>query len=213
MVVVISPNAAMTGPVIARKAVGDTPCIIISDGPSKKIKDQLAEEGFGYIIINGDPLIGARREFLDPVEMSLFNSSVVKILAITGALRLVQEEIDRVIEEIDTGSEVTFPRIVVTAEKAVERARFGNPYARAKAIAAYKMAEKAAEMNVQACFVMKEPERYILMAAASHEIINAAAMLAEDARELEKSTDQVSRRPHAGSGKMLDKISLLEKPR
>lgn len=212
LVVVISPNAAMPGSAAAREAVGNTPCIVISDGPSKKIKDELTEGGFGYLIINGDPLIGARREFLDPAEMALFNANAVKVLSITGALRLVQEEVDRVIEEIGAGGEVTLPRIVVTAEKATERARFSNPYARAKAIAAYNMVEKTADINVQACFVIQEPERYIMMAAASHEVMSAAARLADEARELEKSTDQVSRRPHADSGNILDKTKLLEKP-
>ena len=35
-------------------------------------------------------MIGARREFLDPVEMADFNGNLVKVLALTGAFRKLQ---------------------------------------------------------------------------------------------------------------------------
>ncbi|MDY6965601.1 MAG: F420-dependent methylenetetrahydromethanopterin dehydrogenase [Halobacteriota archaeon] len=211
VVIVISPNAALSGPKAARELSKDKPCIVISDAPSKRIKEELEEAGFGYLIITGDPMIGARREFLDPTEMALFNADVVKTLAITGALRLVQEEIDRVIAQVGKG-EVVVPRIVVTAAKAVARVNFSNPYAKAKAIAAYNLAEKVAEMDVQACFIMKEREEYIPMATAAHEVMRIAAMLADEAREIEKNSDRVLRKPHAKSGDILSKVSLLDVP-
>jgi methylenetetrahydromethanopterin dehydrogenase len=72
------------------------PTIVISDGPAKKeARDALAAEGFGYIILPMDPLIGAKREFLDPAEMALFNSDALRVLAACGAIRLVQVELDR----------------------------------------------------------------------------------------------------------------------
>lgn len=40
----------------------------------------------------------------------------------------------------------------------------------------------------------------------------AAARLADEARELEKAGDTVSRKPHARSGEILIKKKLLEKP-
>ncbi len=212
LVVVVSPNASLPGPTKARESVGDKPCIIISDSPAKKITDELAGKGFGYILLKGDPLIGARREFLDPTEMSLFNSDALKVLTTCGAVRLIQEELNAAIEGIQQGN-VKLPHIIAGAETVVDRARFSNPYAKAKAIAAYKMAELVAEMNVQTCFVIKEPPRYIMMGAAAHEVMRAAALLADMAREIEKSGDTVSRRPHANSGQILDKTSLLEKPR
>lgn len=211
LVVVVSPNASLPGPKKARELVGDKPCIIISDAPAKKVVDELKEKGFGYIILKGDPLIGARREFLDPTEMALFNSDALKVLTTCGAARLVQEEMDAVIEAIQQG-DMKLPQIIVGAETAVNRARFSNPYAKAKAIAAYKMAELVAEMNVQTCFIIKEPPRYIMMGAAAHEVMRAAALLADTAREIEKSCDTVSRRPHADSGQILDKANLLDKP-
>lgn len=214
LVVVSSPNAALPGPKQAREMVKakGKPCIVISDAPAKKAVDELKEKGFGYIIIPGDPMIGARREFLDPVEMSLFNVDVLAVLSVTGVARLVQEELDSVIEQIKKGGAVKLPQIIVTAENAVERARFSNPYAKAKAIAAYNMAERVADMDVKGCFMMKNPEEYIPMVAAAHELISEAAKLAREAREIEKSSDSVVRMPHAKSGEVLKKAKLMEKP-
>nr|HPH48858.1 F420-dependent methylenetetrahydromethanopterin dehydrogenase [Methanothrix sp.] len=92
LVVVCSPNAATPGPTAAREKFKGLPTIVISDGPAKKeARDALAAEGFGYIILPMDPLIGAKREFLDPAEMALFNSDALRVLAACGAIRLVQE--------------------------------------------------------------------------------------------------------------------------
>lgn len=212
--VVISPNASLPGPTKAREILGK-PCIVVSDAPSKKIKDDLDAKGFGYLVLNGDALIGARREFLDPTEMSMFNSDLLKVLSVCGVIRLVQEELEKVIAQVVQGKkkeELALPKIVVSAEVAVERAAFSNPYAKAKAIAAYSMAEKVADMDAQACFVMKEPERYIPQAAAAHEVMRCAAKLADEARELEKNADAVVRTPHAKTGEILRKAKLLDKP-
>ncbi|MBC8522004.1 MAG: F420-dependent methylenetetrahydromethanopterin dehydrogenase [Methanomicrobia archaeon] len=214
VVVIISPNAALPGPKRAREMVKEKgkPCIVISDAPAKKAVDKLKEGGFGYIIIPGDPMIGARREFLDPVEMSLFNADVLSVLSITGVAKLVQEEIDGVIEAIKKGGEVKLPQIMATAEKSVERARFSNPYAKAKAIAAYNMVECVADMDVKGCFMMKNPEEYVPMVAAAHELLREAAKLAFDAREMEKQSDRLVREPHSRTGAIMKKVKLMEKP-
>jgi len=214
VVVITSPNAALPGPKGAREMVKEKgkPCIVISDAPAKKAVDKLKEEGFGYIIIPGDPMIGARREFLDPVEMSLFNADVLSVLSITGVVKLVQEEIDGVIDAIKKGDEVKLPQIIATAERAVERANFSNPYAKAKAIAAYSMAEKVAELDVKGCFMMKNPEEYVPVVAAAHELLREAAKLAFEAREIEKQADSLVREPHSRTGEIMKKKKLMEKP-
>ncbi|MDI6889105.1 MAG: F420-dependent methylenetetrahydromethanopterin dehydrogenase [Methanocellales archaeon] len=211
LTVMISPNASLPGPAKARESV-DRPCIIISDAPAKNAVNTLKKDGFGYIILLGDPLIGARREFLDPTEMALFNSDVLRVLTICGAVRLVQEELDAVIGQMQQGK-VRLPQIIADASVVVERAGFSNPYAKAKALAAYQMAEKVAEINARACFVLKEAREYITTAASAHEMMRAAALLADEAREIEKANDKVSRGPHASSGQILNKRGLLEKPR
>ena len=75
LLVLISPNPAVSGIAKAREIISKrgVPSVVVSDGVAKRIKDELEKQGLGYIIIMGDPLIGARREFLDPIEMAIFN--------------------------------------------------------------------------------------------------------------------------------------------
>ena len=103
--VVISPNTALPGPAKARETFANSgkPGIVITDAPGKRVKADLEKQGLGYIIITGDPLIGARKEFLDPTEMALFNSNISKVLAITGVYRIVQTELDNAIYALETG--------------------------------------------------------------------------------------------------------------
>lgn len=212
LVVITSPNAATAGPTAAREALKGLPTIVISDGPTKKeSRDVLAAEGFGYIILPVDPLIGAKREFLDPAEMALFNSDALKVLAACGAVRLVQEELDKAMAAI-AGGEAKLPQILATPEKCAERMDFKNPYARAKAIGALHMAQTVATIDAQACFKLKELGPIALAAAAGHEVMRAAARLADESRELEKAGDSVSRKPHARSGELMKKTGLLDKP-
>lgn len=212
LVVMIGPNAATPGPTAARALYRDLPTIVISDGPSKKeAREALQAEGFGYIILPFDPLIGAKREFLDPAEMALFNADALKVLSVCGSVRLVQEELDGAMASIIAGSP-KLPAILSTPEKCTERMDFKNPYARAKAIGALHMAQTVAGIDAAACFRLKELDRIALTTAAGHEVMRAAARLADEAREMEKSMDSVSRRPHARSGAILKKTGLLDKP-
>jgi methylenetetrahydromethanopterin dehydrogenase len=212
--VVISPNTALPGPAKAREtfAASGKPGIVITDAPGKRVKAELEQQGLGYIIITGDPLIGARKEFLDPTEMALFNSNVSKVLAITGVYRIVQTEIDKVVYALEAGQTPVVPKLVIDITVIRDNSVLSNPYARAKAMAAYAMAEKVAEINGLACFVEKESERYIPLVAAAHETAQAAARLAEEAREIEKYNDSVARYPHATSGKLKNKTKLMLAP-
>lgn len=212
LVVICSPNAATAGPAAARAQFQGQAVIVISDGPAKKeARDALAAEGCGYIILPMDPLIGAKREFLDPSEMALFNSDALRVLGACGTVRLVQEEIDKAMAAIASG-EAKLPTILATPEKCAEAMHFQNPYARAKATGALYMAQTVATIDSQACFRLKELEAIALAAAAGHEVMRAAARLADEARELEKAGDTVSRKPHARSGEMMEKTRLLAKP-
>ncbi|CAD6491057.1 MAG: F420-dependent methylenetetrahydromethanopterin dehydrogenase [Candidatus Argoarchaeum ethanivorans] len=213
LLIMVSPNPSAQGPAEARRIWKDVPTIIISDGPTKKDERQkLADAGFGYIILPVDPLIGAKREYLDTVEMVNFNAEVNKTLAFTGAIRLVQETIDGVIEEIEAGETLNLPHILAKPEKCIEYGGFSNSYAKAKALAALHILLKAAEINSKACFGMKGIEAITLTTAAGHEMVRTASMLADEAREIEKCNDTVSRKPHARDGKILSKTRLYEKP-
>ena len=214
LLVLISPNPALPGPAKARKKFSSVrvPCVVISDAPGKRIKAELEEQGLGYLIITGDPLIGARREFLDPVEMAIFNSNIIKVLAITGAYRIVHQEIDQLVHSIKTGTSPHLPRLVIDVNRIRDSSDFNNPYARAKAMAAYELTEKIAEINMQACFVEKESSKYIPLVACAHEIAQAAARLAEEAREIEKYGDTLVRKPHSKEGKIKTKTKLMQPP-
>lgn len=223
LVVLVSPNAALPGPANARKALADAgiPVVTLSDGPSKKAFFKKNDEGKqvmqvpanqGFMIFLADSMIGARREFLDPTEMSLFNADVIRVLAATGVLRLVQHQIDRLIGDLREGRTPQFPTLTVTPDKAVAAGDFGNPYAAAKAYAALTIAEGVSAVTADGCFREQDPARYVRMVAAGHEMMRTAARLADEARELEKGADSLARTPHAANGAILRKTALDAKP-
>ena len=214
ILVVISPNPSIPGPAKAREILSSKgiPCVVVSDGPGKRIKEELEKQGFGYIITMGDPLIGARREFLDPTEMAIFNSNIIKVLAITGVFRMMHQEIDRLVHARKAGLNITLPRLVIDIDNIRDNSGFSNPYAKAKAMAAFELTKKVAEINQRACFQEKQLERYIPLVACAHEIAQTAAKLAEEAREVEKYSDTLVRKPHSKDGKPKAKTGLMLPP-
>lgn len=209
-----SPNPGAPGPAKAREILSamDVPAVIIGDAPGASKKDEMDEQGLGYIIVKADPMIGARRELLDPSEMASFNADIIKVLASTGAYRLVQDTIDAMIAAVEAGKEIELPKLVITAEKAAEAGNFANPYAKAKAIAAYEMSAAVAGLDTKGCFMVQDFEKYMPLVAAAHEMAHAAAELATEAREIEKSNDTVCRTPHMKDGSTGAKTELLTKP-
>jgi methylenetetrahydromethanopterin dehydrogenase len=214
LIAFVSPNPAIQGPAKAREILSkkEILCIVVSDGVAKRIKKELENQGLGYIIIMGDPLIGARREFLDPTEMAIFNSNVIKVLAITGVFRMLHQEIDRLVAALKEGQAVTLPKLIIDTDVIRDKSDFKNPYAKAKAMAAYELTKKVAEINTKACFIEKEKEKYIPLVTCAHEIVQVAAKLAEEAREIEKYADTLARRPHSKKGKPLAKTRLMLPP-
>ena len=223
LVIIVTPNAALPGATAARArlAAAKLPTITVSDGPSKKAfigKDDDGKQvckvadGQGFIILPSDPMIGARREFLDPTEMSLFNGDVIKVLAVTGVIRYLQRAFDAVIADLKQGREPAMPKLVADAEEVVAQAGFTNPYAAAKAIAALTVAETVAKLTTKGCFMVKDPAQYIPLVAAGHETLRAAVRLADEAREMEKAGDTVMRTPHGGEGETRTKTRLGDKP-
>ncbi len=216
--IVVSPNGVLPGPVKAREdlAAAGIPCVVITDDVTTK-KEQfeaLKASNFGYIIMKADAMIGARREFLDPIEMADYNGNLVKVLAITGAFRKMQQELDKVIDQVKAGkkgADLALPKIVMTSDKAVD-GEFSNPYALAKARAAYEIAQSVAGVNVKGCFMTKEWEKYIPIVSSAHEMMRQAMKLCEEARELEKGVDAVIRKPHKKTGEIVSKTALISKP-
>ncbi|MFQ6051634.1 MAG: F420-dependent methylenetetrahydromethanopterin dehydrogenase [Candidatus Hydrothermarchaeota archaeon] len=214
IVIYVGPNPTVAGPKKARELLSKSgkPSLIIGDAPGVKAKEEMEKEGLGYLLIRADSMIGARREFLDPSEMAIFNGDLIKVLACTGAFNIVVEAIDGMIEAVKEGRGVELPRIVVTRDKAVEAANFSNPYAKTKAMAAYEIATKVADLDVEGCFVVQDPNKYIPIVSAGHEMLRIASKLAEEAREIEKYGDTLFRRPHLPEGKLVQKTELMKKP-
>ncbi len=212
--IVVSPNAALPGPTKAREILKEAglPVIVISDAPAKKAMGDLESKGFGAIIVEADAMIGARREFLDPVEMACFNADIIKVLAATGVYNIVVDYVDRVIAAFKEGKTPELPRVVVDKETANAATGYSNPYAKAKAMAAFETARRVADLTTEACFKIQEWERYTPIAAAAHEMLRNAAKLADEAREIEKYSDTLQRAPHAKDGSPMVKSKLMEKP-
>jgi len=211
LIIMSSPNAALPGPKAVREMSGGIPTIVISDAPAKKAIDEIKEKNMGFILVNCDSMIGARRPFLDPIEMSIFNSDLLKVLAITGALQVISKELNKVIIDMLEGRPPILPQIVIDSTLATETAGFSNPYAKAKAIAAFELASKVSKITGKACFVLKERDDYMPLLAASHEMMRTAAFLCDEAREIEKANDKVVRFPHHALQYLMKKVKLMEK--
>jgi len=214
LIIFVGPAQTTPGPTEARKMLkaAGTPVIVISDGPAKKVAKEMEEAGLGYIIVEADSMIGARREFLDPDEMALYNADIIRVLAATGALNHIVKEIDKAIEAIKSSKKPELPQLIIDRDKAVEAARFSNPYAKAKALAAYELAKQVSQLTTEACFKIQDWKVYVPMVAAAHEMMRAAAKLADEAREIEKTCDSVLREPHLKDGTLGTKKALMEKP-
>jgi methylenetetrahydromethanopterin dehydrogenase len=68
-----------------------------------------------------------------------------------------------------------------------------------------------AGQNVKGCFMTKEWEKYIPIVASAHEMMRSAAVLCDEARELEKAGDSIFRQPHKKDGVLVNKKKLVAK--
>ncbi len=214
LLIIATPNASLTNPmeVILEAGAANTPVIVLTDILKKESIEVLKEKGIGFFVVKPDAMIGARREFLDPVEMALFNSDLLKVLAIGGVFSILYQEIDKVISLIKKNEKIVLPQLIITPTLAAKSAGFANPYAEAKAKAALIIAQRVAAINTEGCFKIKDRLEYVAQVAAGHEMMRNAAKLADEAREIEKSNNKVRRQPHSYEGDVQDKRLLTEKP-
>ncbi|MHA1243429.1 MAG: F420-dependent methylenetetrahydromethanopterin dehydrogenase [Candidatus Heimdallarchaeota archaeon] len=212
--IITTPNASLKNPQKAIKKIKEKSpnVIVISDILKKDHREEFKEKGIGYLIVKSDAMIGARREFLDPTEMAIFNADLIKVLSIGGAFNVVYQKIDEVLSLIKENKKIVLPHKVITPIVAVEFAGFSNPYAEAKARGALEIAQKVAAINTEGCFKINDRQEYIAQVAAAHEMMRHAAKLADEAREIEKASNKVRRQPHSYSGDVQDKRTLKEKP-
>ncbi|MEM4311503.1 MAG: F420-dependent methylenetetrahydromethanopterin dehydrogenase [Nitrososphaerales archaeon] len=215
LIILTSPNATLPAPSKVRERIKEAnkPCINVSDNPGKGAIEHIESLGQGYIIVEADSMLGARREFLDPIEMAIFNSDIIKVLAVTGVFNALYTEIDKVLQQIKDKKDIKLPKIILDKHKAIAYSTLTNPYAISKAIAAYEISSKVSDLTVEACFKLKDWERYTLLASAAHEMMRYASKLADEAREMDKGSDSLRRKPHYDDGTILIKQRLIEKPR
>ena len=214
LLIIATPNASLPNPmkIILQAAEEKNRVIVLTDILKKESQDVLKEKEIGYFIVKPDAMIGARREFLDPVEMALFNADLLKVLSIGGVFNIIYQEIDKVIAQIENKQKIKLPQITITPTEASKFAGFANPYAEAKARAALIIAQRVAAINTEGCFKIKDRLEYIAQVATGHEMMRNAAKLADEAREIEKSNNRVRRQPHSYEGDVQDKRLLTEKP-
>ena len=213
LVFVTSPNAGTKGPTKARELISASgiPVVVVSDGP-KSLIEELQGKEMGCIIIEADSMIGARREFLDPIEMAIFNADAIKVLSVTGVYSLIYKTIDALIEQLKSGKKLELPLLNITREKSLKVSGLSNPYALAKAGASYEMAKRVSSLTTEACFKEKDWAVYTALCATAHELMRTAALVSDDVREIEKYGDNVTRKPHYNDGSYLIKKKLIEKP-
>jgi methylenetetrahydromethanopterin dehydrogenase len=212
LIVMVAPNAGVSGPALAWRELSKKheAIVVVSDSPVKKMVGELDGKGVGYILIEADSMLGARKEFLDSVEMSLFNSDIIKVLAVTGVFRRIQNELDRLIRDLGAGKRLVMPRVVLSKDTVLTDGGFSNPYALAKAVASFEIATRVGALSVEGLYKVKERERYLPIVAAGHEMMRHAALLADEAREIEKADDTVLRTVHLDDGKSASKVRLMD---
>ena len=211
LMVMISPNANDKGPQSVIDRYKDKyPLIVVSDGGDKEVRAKWKEDGVGYIMVPFDPMIGAKRDFLDATEMCLFNGYIITTFSTCGVFAYINELMDGVIEQLKAGEKPKLPTRNMSAIGVATTYPFSNVYARPKALAALTMLQHAASLNVNGCFVEKDRKKALIKVAAAHEMVRQAGLLADEVRELEKATDHMIRTPHGKDGKILHKVHFFD---
>ncbi|KKK44462.1 MAG: F420-dependent methylenetetrahydromethanopterin dehydrogenase, partial [Candidatus Lokiarchaeum sp. GC14_75] len=78
-------------------------------------------------------------------------------------------------------------------------------------IAAFELATSVSKLTGKACFQLKEKSDYMPLLAAAHEMMRTAAIMCDEAREIEKYNDTVIRKPHNSKQQLLTKKGLYDK--
>jgi len=209
--VLVCPNANSDGPKKVIEAISKSnKLIVISDAAEKDLRKYWKEKGIGYIILPFDPMIGAKKDFLDPSEMGLFNGYTISAFSACGVFEYVTSLIDEAIMEIKEGKNPSLPYKYPSALTIVKNYPFKNDYSKAKALATLELLKLAGKTDVKACFGTKDNDEALLLAASAHEMVRLAGLLADEIREMEKNTNQLVRMPHSKEGKRLYKEKFFE---
>jgi methylenetetrahydromethanopterin dehydrogenase len=211
LMVMISPNANDKGPQsVIDRYKEKYPLIVVSDGGDKEVRAKWKEEGVGYIIVPFDPMIGAKRDFLDATEMCLFNGYIINAFGACGVFAYINDLLDGVINQLKAGEKPTLPTRNMSAIGVTTWYPFSNEYSRPKALASLTMLQNSANLNVNGCFIEKDREKALIKVAGAHEMVRQASLLADEVRELEKASNHLIRMPHGKEGELLHKIHFFD---
>ena len=212
LIVMVSPNANDKGPQsVIDKYKEKYPVIVVSDAADKEMRAKWKEEGVGYIIAPFDPMIGAKLDFLDPTEMCLFNGYIITTFSTTGVFAYITKLLDDVIDQLKEGKKPELPKNYLSSIGVVSSYPFTNEYSKPKAMAALNILSEAGKLNVNGCFIEKDPKRQLVKVAAAHEMVRQASFLADEVRELEKGINHLVRTPHNKEGQVLHKAHFFDK--
>jgi len=212
LLIFVTPYLQGEGPMAGVEVLcgSGLPSCVVSNVATKEVLSKLKVNSIGYIIVDADAMIGAKREFLDPVEMCLFNSDIIRVLALTGVYRAIQVELGKMIDALKQGHTPQPPNLILDKEKALAYAGYHNPYAAAMAMAAYEASRLVAELSTRGCYAVKDPARALHYVSAAHEVMRVAARMVDEAREIEKKNDTVERLMHISDGSVIRRVRLLE---
>ena len=211
LVVAVSPNANLEGPkFLVEKLKGKYPLIVISDEADKELRASWKEAGIGYMIAPFDPMIGAKKDFLDPSEMGIFNGHIISAFSACGVFTFITKQLDSVIENLKNSEEPKLPFKLLSSKAIVTDYPFSNGYSASKAMAALEILKQAGKQNVNGMYVEKDRNVSLIKLAAAHEMVRQASLLADEIRELEKGTNHLVKLPHAKDGKWLHKLHFYD---
>ena len=116
--------------------------------------------------------------------------------------------IDNVIDQIKAGEKPELPELIINKKRALSASDILNPYAYSKAMASFEAARQVASLSTEGVFKIKDRDEALPVLSAAHELIRHAAILADEAREIEKANDTVVRIAHFKKGNRRKKIEL-----
>ncbi len=211
LMIMISPNANLKGPQKLIDNYQDKyPLLVISDAADKDLRAQWRDKGIGYLIAPFDPMIGAKKDFLDPSEMCLFNGHIISCFSATGVFSYFTNQIDEIINMIKNGEELSLPTKYLSSKEIVTNTTFSNDFSKPKAYACLEMLAQVGKLNVSGLYVEKDEKVALLKVGAAHEMVRQANLLSDEIREMEKAGNHLAKYPHAKDGSTLHKMHYFD---
>ena len=142
--------------------------------------------------------------------MCLYNGYIITAFSACGVFAYITALLDDVIRQLKEGKKPELPTRNMSSIGIVTSVNFSNEYSRPKALAVLNILTEAGELNVNGCFIEKDKEKSLIKVAGAHEMVRQAAILADEVRELEKTSNHLIKTPHGKEGELLHKIHFFD---